>query len=159
MKQYHEVSLPIAVQAVRDADAGAIAAAFHVEHQRMYGYSLEESAAPIELINVRLRAIGVTEKPVHDEQSYAGPDAAGALKGERKVYIPEDRVSRSISVYDGHKTRFGNRIAGPALIEQVNTTLFLSAAYDCICDKYGSFVVFQRGQEDRLASAFREIVP
>ncbi len=125
----------------------------------MYGYSLKEEGTPIELINVRLRAVGVTEKPAYVEESYAGPDAGTALKGERRVYIPEERTYRYVSVYDGHQTRHGHHIVGPALIEQVNTTLVLTSAYDCICDQQGSFVAFCRGQESRLAPTIREMLP
>ncbi len=159
VKQYHEVSFPVALEAVRAADATAIAELFHAEHKRLYGYSLEGESAPIELINVRLRAVGVTEKPSYVEEDRAGPDAAPARKGERTVYIPEDREPRSVAVYDGHKTRHGNYIVGPAIIEQVNTTLFLSASYACLCDRYGSFVVFEKGRESRLTPGLQERMP
>ena len=158
VKQYHEVSFPVAVEAVRNADADAIAAAFHVEHKRMYGYSLEQEGTRTELINIRLRAVGLTEKPSYAEETYSGPDAGRALKGERVIYIPEDRTAGSVSVYDGHKTRHGNHITGPAIIEQVNTTLLVGSSYDCLCDRYGSFVVFRKGEEDCLAPSLREIV-
>ena len=158
VKQYHEVSFPVAIKAVRQPDANAIATTFHVEHKRMYGYSLEDDGAPIELINVRLRAAGLTEKPAYAEEPDAGRDARPALKGERRAYIPEERAARFVSVYDGHKTRHGHQIPGPALIEQVNTTLLLTAAYDCVCDRYGSFVVYQKGQESRLSPALREML-
>jgi N-methylhydantoinase A len=158
VKQYHEVSLPVELETVRAADARAIAAAFHVEHQRMYGYALDEEGTPIELINVRLRATGVTEKPAYAEEPDAGRDASGALKGERAAYVPEERASRYVSVYDGHKTRHGNYISGPALIEQVNTTLLLTSSFDCLCDRHGSFVVYRKGQESRLSDALREML-
>ena len=158
VKQYHEVSLPVAVDTVQRGDANAIAAAFHVEHQRMYGYSLEEEAAPIELINVRVRATGLTEKPAYAEEPDAGRDAGDALKGERPVYIPEQGALRSVSVYDGHKLRHGNYIPGPAVIEQVNTTLLLTSSYDCLCDQLGSFVVYRKEQESRLSAALREML-
>jgi N-methylhydantoinase A len=74
------------------------------------------------------------------------------------VYIPEDRTSKYAPVYDGHQTRHGNHIAGPALIEQVNTTLLLSGSFDCLCDPYGSFVVFRKGEEGRLPSSVREML-
>jgi len=157
VKQYHEVSFPVAIETVRAADASVIAEAFHLEHDRMYGYSLRDEDAPIELINVRLRAVGLTEKPSYAKEAYAGKEAATALKCERPIYIPEDRTFRSVPVYDGHKTRHGNCIAGPSLIEQVNTTLLVSASYDCICDRYGSFVVFQKGRRDRLGPALQEM--
>ncbi|MHC4695616.1 MAG: hydantoinase/oxoprolinase family protein [Planctomycetota bacterium] len=158
VKQYHEVSFPVRIEAVRDAEAEAIAALFHAEHNRMYGYSLEGESTSIELINVRVRAIGVTEKPSYAEEPYAGMDAGTALKGERGIYIPEDEGFANVPVYDGHKTRHGNHITGPALVEQENTTLVLTSSYDCLCDAFGSFVVFERGQESRLAPALQEMM-
>ena len=156
VKQYHEVSFPVPMETVRDADAHTVAAAFHAEHHRMYGYSLEQEGTPIELINVRVRATGLTQKPAYAEEPFAGPDPSSALKGERRIYEPEEQAPRFVSVYDGHKTRHGHRMAGPAVIEQVNTTLLLTAGYDCICDPYGSFVVYRRGREDRLSPQLRE---
>jgi N-methylhydantoinase A len=114
----------------------------------MYGYSLEREGTPIELINVRLRAVGVTEKPTYTKEEFAGTDPSSALKGERKVYLPESRTFETVRVFDGHRTRYGNRIDGPAVIEQVNTTLFLSQAFDCTCDPFGSFAVYLKGRED-----------
>jgi len=156
-RQYHEVSFPVPIQTVQSADLENIASAFHIEHRRMYGYSLEEHGTPIELINVRLRAIGRTEKPRHTEEPYAGRDASPALKGERPIHVPEERAVRSVPVYDGHATRHGNLIAGPAVIEQVNTTLLLTSTYDCVCDPYGSFVSFPKEARDRLPDRLREM--
>jgi N-methylhydantoinase A len=143
-KQYHEVSLPVPLEAIRERRLAEIAKLFHAEHDRMYGYSLEEQGTPIELINVRLRAVGVTEKPERIEEDRAGENADEALKGERRLFVPEDDGFATAPVYDGNLTRHGHRIKGPALIEQVNTTIFLSRAYDCVCDKYGSFAVYQK---------------
>jgi N-methylhydantoinase A len=44
--------------------------------------------------------------------------------------------------------RFGNRVAGPAMIEQETTAIFVSASYDCVVDIYGSFALYQKGRED-----------
>jgi N-methylhydantoinase A len=116
-------------------------------------YSLEEQKTPIELINVRVRAIGVTEKPAYAEDAWAGEDPSAALKGERAVFVPEERATRPVPVFDGHRTRFGHRIAGPAIIEQVNTTLLLTAAFDCVSDRYGSFAVYRKGRHDLVKEA------
>jgi N-methylhydantoinase A len=158
VKQYHEVSLPATHAAIRAADARAIAAAFHVEHQRRYGYSLAEEDAPIELINVRLRATGLTDKPTYPEEPRAGRDAHAALKGRRRIYVPEDGALATACVYDGHRTQHGHHLNGPALVEQVNTTLVLTAAYDCLCDRHGSFVVYRRGHEQRLPASLQELL-
>jgi N-methylhydantoinase A len=156
VKQYHEVSFAVPGQAVDTGDLTAIAGAFHAEHERLYGYSLEEQKAPVEIINVRVQAIGITEKPEYIEDTFAGEDASIALKTERRVYVPDDAAFRTVPVYDGHRTRFGHRIAGPAMIEQLNTSVFVDAAFDCVCDRLGSFVVYRRGREDMVAETLRE---
>lgn len=155
VKQYHEVSFVVPYEVVQAADVERISAAFHGEHDRMYGYSLQEEGTPIELINVRVQAVGVTEKPEFAEEPHAGPDASAAIKGERTAYVPEERASRMVPVYDGHQTRHGHHISGPALIEQVNTTLLLTASFDCLCDRYGSFVVYRKGEEQQLGELIR----
>ena len=155
-KQYHEVSFPVALEAVRGAEGGAIVGDFHTEHNRMYGYSLEDQGTPVEVINLRLQAMGITAKPEYREEAYAGTEPSAALKGERQIYVPERAAFEAVPIYDGHLTRFGHRIPGPALIEQVNTAIFLSASFDCVCDKYGSFAVYQKGREDLVSSALPE---
>ena len=156
VKQYHEVSVPVSLEAVQAMALEDIGSSFHTEHNRLYGYSLEKEGTPIELINMRLRALGITEKPAYRAEEYAGEDPQSALKGERRIYLPEQSELRSVPVYDGHRTSHGNRIAGPAIIEQVNTTLLLSSAFDCISDRYGSFAVYLKGREDLAGEALRE---
>ena len=154
-KQYHEVSFPVSFDAIERENLSEIAQAFHAEHNRMFGYSLENERTPIELINIRLRAVGETEKPSYREEEYIGEDATTALKGSRMAFIPEYDRFESTRVFDGEKLRHGNLIEGPAIIEQVNTTLFVSANFDCVCDAYGSFVVYEKGKAS-LVSGVRK---
>jgi N-methylhydantoinase A len=99
-----------------------------------------------------VQAIGLTDKPHYKLESWAGADASASVKGRRKVYIPETNAFREVAVYDGHKMHFGNRIAGPAMIEQETTAIFVSASYDCVVDSYGSFALYQKGREDLVST-------
>jgi len=103
-----------------------------------------------------VRATGMIDKLESAAEPIAESDASAALKGERVIYIPEERGTRRVPVYDGHRTRHGNRITGPAVIEQVNTTVLLTASNDCFCDRYGSFVVYRKGREECVAHALEE---
>jgi len=145
IKQYHEVSCPISMEDILSGSFDEMVNAFHAEHNRLYGYSLENEKTPVELINVRLSAVGETEKPAFGEEGAVEEDARGTFKGRRKVFIPENSVFEETPVYDGHALRHGNRIDGPALIEQRNTTVFVSAQFDAFCDSMGSFVVHRKG--------------
>jgi len=154
IRQYHEVSF-VVPRALLDArDAAGIARAFHAEHNRLYGYSLEQEKTPVEIINVRVQAVGATDKPAYREEAWAGADAAPALKGRRSVYLPETGAFAEVPIYDGHRMRCGNRIDGPAMIEQATTAIFVSASYDCVVDALGSFALYLKGREDLCRSAF-----
>ncbi|MCB1368535.1 MAG: hydantoinase/oxoprolinase family protein [Rhodobacteraceae bacterium] len=156
LKQYHEVSFEVSDADFTAANAAAITAAFHAEHNRLYGYSLDDIDAAVEIINVRVQALGRTDKPPLPEEKRAGADASGAIKGKRSVYVPEDNAFSDVPVYDGHKIVHGNRIEGPAMIEEATTAIFVSRDYSCFCDRFGSFAIYRKGQESLVATALEE---
>ena len=108
----------------------------------------EAENAPVEIINLRVNSLGLTDKPQYTEQAFAGEDSAHAIKGERNAYVPETTRFARMPVYDGRRLRHGNRLTGPAIIEEVTTSVFVSGSYDCVVDRYGSFALYQRGRED-----------
>ena len=153
--QYHEVPLQVDMDDIRSFNLERIKKAFHKEHNRQFGYSLEQEETELEIINVRLRAIGVTEKP----DSFARLDTSVpvrnidfALKSKRNVYIPEINDVEEIPVYDGDKLTEKYTVEGPAIIEQINTTIFLGKSYDCDSGIGGSFIVYNR---DKYPDGFR----
>jgi N-methylhydantoinase A len=156
IKQYHEVSFLVPRELIATGDAAGIARAFHAEHNRLYGYSLEQENTPVEIINVRVQAIGHTDKPTTREKPWGGADAAPALKGRRAVYVPERKVFEEVPIYDGHRMRYGNRISGPAMIEQETTAIFVSASFDCVVDALGSFALYRKGAEHLVKSCFKD---
>ncbi|MHC4135592.1 MAG: hydantoinase/oxoprolinase family protein [Planctomycetota bacterium] len=138
LKQYHEVTLPVPRDAVASADVGRIAGAFHGQHNVLYGYDLEAEGTDLELINVRVRSVGAVQKPSFPELDRNGRDPAGARKGRRRAYLPEEQRFEEIEVYDGHRLLAGNEIAGPALVERTDTTIFISGGYTARIDGHGS---------------------
>ena len=151
LKQYHEVSVAVPLDRIAARDAAAIVRAFHAEHLRLYGYALEAEGSPVEVVNLRLQAIGATARPQLQAEAPGPADASAAVKGRRNVYIPEREAFAEVAVYDGHRMRCGHRVAGPALIEQQTTAIFVSAAFDCVVDALGSFVLYLKGREDLLS--------
>jgi len=150
VKQYHEVNVEITEEELEKGDTGLIASKFHPEHDRLYGYSLEEERTPIELINLRLTSIGKTTKPTFREEEFDQEDPSKALKKKRKVYLPLRQAFEEVPVYDGHRLKFGNKVEGPAIIEQVNTTTFVTPEFNVLCDKYGSYTMYLKAKEDEI---------
>jgi len=144
--QYHEVPLEISMDDIVGFNQNSIKEAFHNEHNRQFGYELREEGTELEVINVRLRAVGITEKP----HSLTGNIEEGAdtleeaLKGRRQAYIPERDKMMEVPVYDGDILKSNFKIEGPAIIEQINTTVFLGETYNCETGIGGAFIVYNK---------------
>lgn len=150
LKQYHELNVVITKEEIVEGEMASIAGKFHPEHSRLYGYSLQEEGTPIELINLRLLSIGKTVKPRFMEETYDGEDPAKAFKKSRKVWLPLKKAFAEVPVYDGAGLRYGNKVEGPAIIEQVNTTTFVTPEYSVLCDKFGSYTMYLKTIEQEI---------
>ena len=145
--QYHEVGVHVPDKAIATLDRidwKAIRALFHQQHDRLYGYCLREEDTPVELLNLRLSAIGVTDKPALKRQRRGSAGCAHALKGRRPAYRPDRGGFRNLPVYDGDRLGHGNRLAGPAIIESVNTTIVVPAGYLAGYDVLGNCILNAR---------------
>ena len=144
--QYHEVSLELSMNEIDNVDLDVIKETFHKEHNRLYGYELGKEGTELEVINVRLRAIGPTEKPVSltDEVNETYHSLEQSIKGKRSVYIPETDKMREVTVYDGDNLKGDFLIDGPAVIEQINTTIFLGESYNCQTGMGGAFIIYNK---------------
>jgi N-methylhydantoinase A len=151
VNQYHEVNVEVSEEEVEECTVDSMAAKFHPKHNRLFGYSLEEEGTPVQLINARLICIGETKKPVLKEERYAGENPADAFKRRRPVYLPNEKRFADVDVFDGAKLRYGNRIKGPAIIEQVNTTTFVTPEYHVLVDRFGSFTLYMPHKEKEVA--------
>jgi len=86
----------------------------------MYGFVAEDE--PVQLVTFRVEASGVVSKASFQPQQDHGPDASSAIIGKRDVFMPEAGGFVACPVYDRDKMRAGNRLTGPAIIEQMDAT-------------------------------------
>lgn len=137
--QYHEVNVDVDAKLLQNWDA--IRERFHLRHDALYGYALREEGTPVELLNLRVSAIGVTRKaPLARERRHtASPKPA--YKGTRAAYLPGAGRFAKVPVYDGDRLGHGNRLAGPAVIESVNTTIVVPRGAIAQYDPLGSCVL------------------
>lgn len=145
--QFHEVNVVISKEEVVGVDLDSISKKFHIAHDQLYGYSLKERGGIPELINIRITCVGETEKPKLKEELYQGEDSTRALKGERKIFIPQKRQFETVNIFDGGKMGHGNTLSGPGIIEQPTTTILVPPEYNLICDRFGSYIIYLRSRE------------
>ena len=64
--------------------------------------------------------------------------------------MPLMKQFQEIEVFDGSKLKFGNKITGPAIIEQLNTTTFVTPEYNLMVDQYGSYTMYLKDREAEI---------
>lgn len=127
--------------------------AFDQKHDILYGYSLPGST--LELLCLRLVAEGITEGLHFSEEPYMGEDASSAVRAERKIYHNGQYLT--VPIYDGDRLGNGHKISGPAIVEEPNTTIFVTADYELLLDKYGNYLMYPRGKSlEEVISALRK---
>jgi N-methylhydantoinase A len=111
---------------------------FHRQHEQLYGYCNRDKE--IELVNVRLRAIGKPDKPVFPEQPQAGerPDPAAFLAERNVVFDGHEVLTRII---DRKRLQNGNRIDGPAVLVEYSATTVLPPYASARVDTFGNLIL------------------
>jgi N-methylhydantoinase A len=141
--RYHGQSfeLPVTVPhgPLSEADVTRLREEFHAAHERAYGYAAPEDS--VELVNVRLAAVGVTPKPRRAPLPEGGPSAAAALKGRRDVWFAEAGGFRPTQVLDRGKLLRGNAIEGPAIVEEPDASTLVHPGWSATVDEHGNLVL------------------
>jgi N-methylhydantoinase A len=116
--------------------SGAVAATverFHALHEQLHTYASRDEQ-PI-LRGLRLTLVGITTKP--QLPSFGRSTAKPPLKGRRRAHFGGRFVTTP--VYDGARVRAGQRIAGPAIIEEPFTTIVLHPGERASLDRFGNY--------------------
>jgi len=110
---------------------------FDETYRANYGYA--PPSAELEIVNLRVRAVGSVPSPKIKPVPYGGKDPISALIGSRRVYLAP--VSSNVPVYDGERLTPGNQIPGPALIIRPDTTILLSPSDLAEVDGYHNLLI------------------
>jgi N-methylhydantoinase A len=108
-------------------------------HRQLYGFVAEED--PIQLVTFRAEATGIVSKAELRPGPDAGPDPRHAICGRRDVWLREAGGFVSYPLYDRDFLAAGNRIEGPAVVQQMDATTFLPPGAVATVDPYLSLVM------------------
>ena len=142
--QSFELPVPVPPGPLSAADVARLREQFDAMHERAYGYAASED--PVELVNVRLAAVGVTPKPRRAPLPDGGASAAPALKGRRDVWFAEAGGFRPTLVLDRGRLLRGNLIEGPAIIEEPDASTLVHPGWTATVDEHGNLVLRPSGR-------------
>ncbi len=133
--QGFEVTVPLPPGRLEARGAPAVVRGFLATYRERYGQALRDQ--PLEVVSWRVRARG-PEPRVALERLPAARDAAAALTGRRPVWF--GRFLRT-PVYDRARLGAGARLAGPAVVEERESTLVVPPGARLAIDARGNAVV------------------
>jgi len=136
--------LPVEVPAPPvDGDwVAAVIEGFHRAHEQAYLRRFDDK--PVMIVNVGLAGIGHVPPPVTPEVEAGGAESDGAaLLDTRPVRFLQcnEAIGHETAFYARSGLKAGNRIAGPAVIEQADTTTILPPGTLAEVDRYGNLII------------------
>ena len=131
--QQNEVSVTFETDPRRTHDPAVIQAAFDAAYQAQYGF--RPSHVPTEVVSWRLTARGPLV-PFH--VALALPTQPGKPKKSRKVHLWQD--DQMVPVYDRASLAKAQKIDGPVIIEERETTIIVLPGWQATVDEFGCIV-------------------
>ncbi len=115
----------------------AIANSFYRAHLQRFGYADRNEA--VEIVNLRLKLELEVAKPDIPPQPPQGSDSMAACLEQREVVFREGPLLTGL--YQRDRLACGNRISGPALILQLDTTIVVPPGWKGEVDSFGNLLL------------------
>jgi N-methylhydantoinase A/oxoprolinase/acetone carboxylase beta subunit len=139
--QVHECTVDVEMFEIDEKTIGRVKEAFHRRHEQLYTYS--ERHSTVEVVNIEATLYGLIEKPkLPALKKGAAPERA--IKQQRKSLFSANGKSVRTPVYDGALLGAGANIAGPAIIEEVTTTIVIEPEWAATLHASGSYVIVRK---------------
>ena len=139
--QGYELRVSVPGGDIDDKAITTIVENFHKAHEEEFGRSFRDN--DVEIVNIRVLGIGrIPElKWPHTEKS--GEDAAAAIKYEKSVIFEVAGKPKPMTtkVYDRLRLKNGNTFAGPAIVEQMDSTVVVTPGWMATVDGFGNIII------------------
>lgn len=136
--QVHECTVDVETFEINARTIDQVKDAFHKRHEELYTYS--ERHNPVEVVNIESTVYGLIDKPKAPKLG-KGATAEKSVKGHRKAIFSADGKQVKTPVYDGEKLGAGASVKGPAIIEEVTTTIVIEPGWTARLDASGSYLI------------------
>ena len=136
--QGFEVTVELQGRKVDSASLDATIQTFHREHDRLFGFSLDQ---PVEIVTVRATARGQLESAAMAPLSRGLSSPGKSMLGQRQVYFEDTGGFVSCGIYDRAKIAPGSTVDGPAILENIDSTVIIDPGWRARIDDYGNCIM------------------
>ena len=135
-RQGYEFPLDVDPPALRNGGMADLADRFGAAHERQYGFRLDHA---MEVVNLRAIGTGRVTKAEFKKFEKGDSDASAAVVEQRRVYF--DGTFTSANVYDRALLSAGNRVPGPAVIAQTDSTTLIHPGHHGEVDEFLNILI------------------
>ena len=139
-EQFYNIEVPLPEGTITSTEIVQMVDHFHKKHEEAFGFSMRFS--PVEFRNLRILASVPHPKIKVKAIELGTEDCSAAFKRKRDCFFGTGYVETPI--YDSARLKYKNVIPGPAVIEEVTTTVVIPKTFKCTVDKYGNYVLTRR---------------
>ncbi len=132
------LTLPVAVDVnvFKNGGLSTVGATFDTTHTQLFTFALDVEH---EIVNLRAVAQGKSTMAKAASIEQGGPDPAAAKIDSTNVYV--DGSDQSADVYDRAKLKAGNRISGPAIVTEMDSTTLILPDHVGEVDNFGNIII------------------
>ncbi|PVM87158.1 hydantoinase/oxoprolinase family protein [Caulobacter endophyticus] len=134
--QAFEVPMHVTLEGLKDGGLTRLAAAFDEEHRRLFTFNMD---AEHELVNLRAVAMGKVQEIPSLEIEKGDGDPSRAKIRDHEVWA--DGGMKPAAIYDRSKLRAGDRVPGPAIITEMDSTTLVLPDCEALVDAYGVILI------------------
>ena len=136
-KQGYEIRVPIPDGPLDASRRDEIGRRFEAVYTDIYGHTVANT--PIDVLSWRVVAHG--PKPRLALPTVETGRAVSAQKGTRAVYLPADRGLAEVPVYDRYALAANSEFAGPAIVEERESTVVVNGPAAIRVDGFNNLIV------------------
>ncbi len=134
--QAFEVPLTISPDVLRNDGVTGLLSRFDEEHLRLFTFNMD---TPHEIVNLRAVALGKTLDLPAAELPKGNGDPSDAKMRDHTLWM--DGREQAAIIYDREKLRQGDRIQGPAIVVEMDSTTLIEAGCVAIVDAVGNILI------------------
>lgn len=138
--QNYELSVPVELKDLEKENIDKVIKKFHEIHEKTYGYS--DKLAPVEFVNFRLTACGEIPKVNFQKETNTNEKVISSTI-KRNVYFAEvDEPNYfETDIFQRTELTVGDKIIGPAIVEQLDTTILILPDQTASVDPYQNLII------------------
>jgi N-methylhydantoinase A/oxoprolinase/acetone carboxylase beta subunit len=133
--QAYELTLPLSLD--EELGHSKLGARFHETHTQTYGHSIPDRT--IEVVNLRVLATGVVNKPLLEPETLTLTEGSEALLGHKEAIFRHG--TGLIALYDREHLAPGAQFDGPALLFQLDSTVYVPPGWSARVDGYRNVIL------------------